>query len=198
MAPNADMLSIEQLATRRASGVGDFFNRVKDAGTGLAMDGQNMGDGRIIGQRLGHFRAARRQVVALVDQGMSAAQIAHRLRRAQSVCPVRQDQHLAIPGNEGAQHRLDTVATGALHGHTIIGLRPRPDQPQKARPHLARHGAKILVPASPVAQHRLFDLERRGQRSGGQQIRLAQFRGGKRRVHRAMAPLEGLTSHGRN
>ena len=92
-----------------------------------------MGDGRVGVERRGHFVAARRQIVALVDQPVGAPEILHRLRGPQPIGAVGQHQQLAVARHERAEHRLDRERAAALDRHAIELALLVPDQRQQAR-----------------------------------------------------------------
>ena len=146
------------------------------------MNGNDMADGRIGIERRAHLIAARRHVIALVDQAIGAAQIPHGFRRAKPVGPVGQYQHLAIPGNEGAEQRLDAIGSRPLHRYAdkfAPGVAGKRDKLIAKR---FRHGAKVTIPRPPITKHGLLDFKCGGQGAGGQQIGLAQRRCLKRSI----------------
>ena len=166
----------QQLAAPGIDGFRNLGDRIEDAGTGLAMDGENMGDGRIGIEGCPHLVATRRQVVPLVDQRVGAAEILHGLRGAQTIGAVGENQHLAVLRHEGAEHRLNAEGTGALDRHAVIFALAVADQRQQAAAQIGGHRPEIAIPGPPVAQHRLLDGVGCGQRSRRQQIGLTQGR----------------------
>ncbi len=123
-------------------------------------------------QRGCDFGGARGKVVALVDQLVRPVHIAQRLRNPQAVGAVRQHQRLAVARDEAAEHRLDGERAAALHRHALPVVGPAGDGDEPTAK-LRRHCPEVTIPGPPVAQHRLLDLERCGQRARRQQERLA-------------------------
>ncbi len=90
---------------------------------------------------------------------------------ALAVGAVDQDQQLAVGGHEVADHRLDDEGAAALQRYADVRPAAVDDLDQ------ALEDARVELDESRVArtvivQHRLLYAERRGQRSGGQQVRV--------------------------
>ena len=143
------------------------------------MDDDDMGDRGVGVERGGDFGAARRHVVALVDERVGAAEVVERLRDALAVGAVGEHQRLAVAGDERGEHRFDHEGAAALHRDAVEFAAVIAGHLDEASPHLGGHRAEIAVPGPPVAQHRLLDGARGGQRAGGEQERLAQRGRGK-------------------
>jgi len=134
----------------------DFVERIQNAGTRLAMDRHYMRDARVGIEHARHFDAARRQIVALVEQRARAAEIFERRGRALAVRTVREHERVAVARNQATEHRFDAVAAAALQRHAVVVARGVSCDLQQARAQLRGHRAEVAVPRAPVAQHRLL------------------------------------------
>ena len=66
-----------------------------------------MADRGVSGQNVGDFSAARRHIIALVQNNMIAPQIVDRLGGALAVGTVGQHQNFAVLRHKTAKHRFD-------------------------------------------------------------------------------------------
>ena len=73
------------------------------------MNRQYMSYRRIFGQSVCDVIAARREIIAFVDQGVGAVQVSHSLCRAQAVGAVGEHQNFSVFWHEGSEHRFDAI-----------------------------------------------------------------------------------------
>ncbi len=144
------------------------------------MHGDDVRDARIGVEHAFDFVAARRQVVAFIEDRVAAAQIVERCRDALAVGAIGEHQRMSVAWDQAPEHGLDAVTPTTLQRHTIVVACSVAGDLEQAAAQQRRHRAEIAVPRSPVAQHRLLRRERRGERPRRQQIRLA-FGGGRAR-----------------
>ncbi len=107
----------EQMLAVALRQFGDLRNRVEYAGSGFALDRENVGDGLVACQhRLDGGEIGRRVFGRLKYRDTAAGNFADFLG-ALAVGAVDQQQHLAVARDEGREHRLDRERAGALHRH---------------------------------------------------------------------------------
>ena len=107
-----------------------------------------------------------RLVLGRLEHRHLAAVIARHLDHALAIGAVDQDQQLAVPRHQRAEHGLDHEGAAALErdGDVAAGAAGQLDQ-ARAHPRIERD--ELAIARAPVAQHRLLDRGRRGQAGRG-------------------------------
>ena len=96
---------------------GDLLDRIEDAAGRLAVDGEDVGDRRRLGeQALDRVEVGRRVLRRFVGERPAAGDGENALG-ALAVGAVDQHQRGAVARDEGGQHRLDGEGARALHRH---------------------------------------------------------------------------------
>ncbi|MCY1407637.1 hypothetical protein D9M71_229430 [compost metagenome] len=177
-----DFAGIDRQRTERAHGIddqalamvfdhlGDFGQRVQDAGAGFAVDQRHMGDGRVFGQQPVDVGGGGRLVFCRFEGAVSATQHFADLRQALAVRAVDQYQNLAIAWHQGADGRFHGEGAAALQGHAVVAGGAVDDGQQL----FADAGGQLVegvIPRPPIHQHRLASAQRSGQWARGQQDR---------------------------
>jgi hypothetical protein len=162
----------QEPATMAGRDFGDPLDRVEDARGGLALHRRDVADRPLLGEHAIERAGVVRLVLRRFQHRHLAAMIARHPDHALAVGAVDQDQELAVPRHERAEHRLDHEGAAALewYGDVAAGSARQLDE-TCAHPRVERDEGAVA--RAPVAQHRALDGRRRGQRAGGQEIRLA-------------------------
>ncbi|MNX78032.1 hypothetical protein D3C86_1096010 [compost metagenome] len=100
--------------------VGNFRQRVEDAGAGFAVDQRNVSDAGISAQQTIDVGGGGRFVFGGFESAERAAQHFANLRQAFAVGAVDQHQHLAIARHQCADCRLDSEGAAALQRHAVV------------------------------------------------------------------------------
>ena len=151
----------QQLAAAGVNRLGDLAHRVEDARACLAVHHHHVAEGRIGIEGGGDLGPARRQVVALVDEGVGAAKIVEDLGDTLAIGAVGEDEGLRLRGREGGEHGLhreggqaggevggpDARLVGRLHRTPFRGRTTGEEIPQP----LPR---RLVGPAPRLAGHR--------------------------------------------
>ncbi|MCF6278470.1 MAG: hypothetical protein L3J16_06965 [Anaerolineales bacterium] len=82
-------------------------------------------------------------------------------------------EKLSVPGNSPFVRWME-MNTHLVSRQTLENI-PDPEERAMLKQMLDSLGAEIIIPTAPVAQHRLFDRVRGGQRAGREQVRLSQM-----------------------
>ena len=141
------------------------------------MDGEDVGDGLVLGQHLLELGEVGRRVFGRFVHGNCTAGDLGYFPCPLTIRAVDQYQELAHLRHEARDHRLDSKRARALHRHGDVGALGA-GQLDDLVQHHAVDAQEFRVARTPVVDHRLLDGSRRGQRTGGEQKRVAGFRGG--------------------
>ncbi|MNG01977.1 hypothetical protein D3C84_849800 [compost metagenome] len=76
--------------------VGDFAQRIENAGAGFAMDEEDVGDVRVVPEQGVHFLGLRRQVIPFVQGNERAAEVLQGLCCALAVGAIHQHQRFTV------------------------------------------------------------------------------------------------------
>ncbi|MCY1425512.1 hypothetical protein D9M71_413010 [compost metagenome] len=150
--------------------LGDFRQRIEDAGAGFAVDQRHMGDAAVSGQQAIDIGSGGRLVFSGFKGAVGAAQDLADLRQALAIGTVDQYQNLAIARYQGTDGGFHGEGAAALQGHTVVAVGAVDDGQQL----FAQAGGQLVevtVPGTPVHHHRLAGAGRGGQRTRGQQDR---------------------------
>ncbi len=157
-----------------ANQIGQFRNRIEDAGGGLAMDGEDVGDRRVaFEQSVNGGEIGRRIFRRLIDSSGAAGDVADLLGPV-AIGAVDHDKHLALARNQACQHGLHRESARALHRHCheFLAAIDQGGEPGK-------HGAidldKARVARAPVVNHRFLHRPGSRQRPGREKQRIAGF-----------------------
>jgi hypothetical protein len=145
--------------------VGDLADRIEDAAGGLAMNGGDVGNGRVLGQQGFQRGEVRRAVLGATQRNRRTAHIFGDLHHALAIGAVDQHQQPPVARQQRAQRRLHRKSAGALDRHADIIALAAGDQHQLF-PDAGVQRDELLVAAAPIAKHRLLDGQRGGQRPG--------------------------------
>ncbi|MNP29177.1 hypothetical protein D3C76_1221870 [compost metagenome] len=152
----------------RLDDFGDGFQRVEDAGAGLAVDQRDVGDFRIgLQQALDVGGGGRHVFFGFKGAELAADDLAD-LRQALAVGAVDQHQDLAITRHQGTDRGFHGEGAAALQRYAGVGFLAT-DDVQQAAAHAGSQLVEIVVPGAPVHQHRPAGAVGSGQRTGGQQ-----------------------------
>ena len=151
---------------------GDFGQRIQDAGRGFAVDEADVGDRRV------GFR--RRSTSAGVVGTSSAVSNVVTLRPIICVSLASRRPYAPLMSTSTWPERGTRVLIAASTGKRAAALQRDAhvrflavDDGDELLAHLAGDGVEVGVPRSPVAEHRHFRGERRGDGAGRQQDRIA-------------------------
>lgn len=156
----------------RGGDCGDAFDRVEDAGGGLAVHRRDVRDRPVCGQRPCQRGDIVGPVLRRLERHHLAAVIARHLDHALAVGAVDQDQQPAVPRHERAEHGLDHERAAALERYADVSPRTAGEAHQ-AIPDARVERHEVPIARAPVAQHRPFHRARGGERTRGQEVRLA-------------------------
>ena len=127
-----DLLSVDRQGAEGTHGVddqtfavlrddlGDFGQRVEDAGAGFAVDQCNVGDTGIGPQQTVDVGGSGRFVFGGFEGAERAAEHFANFRQAFAVGAVDQHQNLAIARHQGADCRFDGKSAAALQWHAVV------------------------------------------------------------------------------
>jgi hypothetical protein len=155
----------------------DALERVEDSARRLAMDGEDVGDRLVGGERGVELGEVGRRVFRRLVHDVCAAGDGADLGGAVAIGAVDQQQHLAVARHEGGEHRLDGEGAAALHRHRAVRRAAVRDLDQ-ALAHRDVDGDEIRVARAPIVHHRGLDALGGRERAGGQQQGVAGFGGG--------------------
>ena len=136
---------------------GDRLHGIHDSGSGLAVDHRDVGDFRIAGKGAVERPRIDWRVLRRLQQREAASRHLADLRHALPVGSVGEDEHLAVPGHEGAEHRFDHEGAAALQRNAHVGALPARDRDQPLA-HLAVDVDEVTVARPVVMPRRLLDL----------------------------------------
>ena len=100
--------------------LGDFRQRVEDAGAGFAVNQGNVGDAGIGAQEAVDVGGGGRFVFGGFESAERAPEYFADLRQAFAVGTVDQHQDLAVTGHQGADRRFDGEGAAALQWHAVM------------------------------------------------------------------------------
>ena len=146
----------------------DLRQWIENAGRGFAVNQTHMGDARVGIECSRDVGDADRLVVWGFDDGQMASHHLGQACHALAVGAVHQCQQVPVPWNQRVDGGLDGERAASLHGHAHVAGRAVDDR-GKPLANACCHSIEVAVPGTPVAQHRRFGRERRGQRSRGQE-----------------------------
>ena len=121
------------------------------------MDHGDVGGVRIVGE--GTVEGARidGRVLRRLQQREAPSRDLADFRHALPVGPIGEDEHLAVPGHEGTEHRLDHEGAAALQRNAHVGALPARDRDQPLA-HLSVDVDEAAITRPVVVPRRLLDL----------------------------------------
>ena len=147
----------DQLAGMLGADPGDRLDGIHDAGGGLAVNHRDVGDPRIVRKSAADRARVDGRVLRRLEQREAATRHLADLRHALSVGAVGEDEHLAVAGHEGAEHRFHHEGAAALKRNAHVGTLPARDRDQPlAHPPVDVDEAPVTRPV--VVPRRLLDL----------------------------------------
>src|SRR5262249_55429195 len=134
----------------------NLLDGIEDARRGFAMDGEDVGDGRVFAENLLKVPQVGRGVLRRIVRDHGAAGDLCDLLGTLPICAVDQHQKLAVARHEAGDHRLDGEGARTLHWDGDMRALTAGELDDPVQNHTV-YAQELRIARTPVVNHRVLD-----------------------------------------